>query len=75
MPGIKTTIIDKDSGAIETLGGEAMSLPKPIDEIPTLTEWWACYRNNKIVNKFITEEHAKNYCNRGFADSYKKEFN
>jgi hypothetical protein len=70
MPGIRTTIIDKNSGAVDFA-----YLPPPCspDEIPKLTEWFTCYRNGVAVERFVSAKRAQDYCDRGLADNWKKE--
>jgi hypothetical protein len=87
MPGVRTTIIDKNSGTAEIHEGkpkeysnvqkqmDSAYLPPPcsLDEIPKLTEWFACYKNGAVVERFVSAQKAQDYCDRGLADGWEKE--
>jgi hypothetical protein len=87
MPGMRTTITDKTSGRIETHGfgsredcnvreqmdSAHLPPPRPPDEVPKLTEWFSCYKDNEVVERFVSELRAQEYCDRGLADRWEKE--
>jgi hypothetical protein len=87
MPGIRTTIIDKDSGVTEIhetkpkenlnikeqMDSACFSFPCSPDKNRKLTEWFTCYRNNVVIERFVSAKKAQEYCDRGFADKWEKE--
>jgi hypothetical protein len=86
MPGVRTTIIDKNSGVAEIHESKpkensnvreqmdsAYLPPRSPDEMPKLTEWFVCYKNEKVVEWFVSAKMAQDYCNRGLADKWEKE--
>jgi hypothetical protein len=87
MPGIRTTIIDKNSGVAEIHETKSKDtsnvreqmdsayLPPPCspDKVPKLKEWFTCYRNEITVERFVSAKQAQDYCDRGFADRWEKE--
>jgi hypothetical protein len=87
MPGVKTTLIDKNSGtaeirenkpgensnAREQAGSAYFPPPRAPDEIPKLKEWFACYKNGILIERFVSEIRAQEYCDRGLSDRWEKE--
>jgi hypothetical protein len=87
MPGVRTTIIDKNSGVTEIheakskenlnvreqMDSAYLPPPRSPDEVPKLTEWFTCYKNGKVVDRFVSAKKAQDYCDRGFADRWEKE--
>jgi hypothetical protein len=50
-----------------------LSPPRSPDEVPKLTEWFTCYKNGKVVDRFVSAKRDQDYCDRGFADRWEKE--
>jgi hypothetical protein len=87
MPGIRTTVIDKNSGLTEINEAkikensnvreqmDSVYLPPPCspDEVSKLKEWVTCYKNGIVVDRFVSAKKAQDYCDRGLADKWKKE--
>jgi hypothetical protein len=85
MPRVRTTIIDKNSGATEIHEVkpkepsnvrdqmDSAYLPRPPDEVPKLTEWFTCYKNGTAVERFVSAKRAQDYCDKGLADRWEKE--
>jgi hypothetical protein len=87
MPGVRTTVINKNSGVAEIHEAKPKDnlniqekvdfayLPPPCspDEMPKLTEWFVCYKNGKVVERFVSAKMAQDYCDRGLADRWEKE--
>jgi hypothetical protein len=87
MPGVRTTIIDKNSGVTEIhevkskekfnvreqMDSAYLPPPCPPDEIPKLTEWFTCYKKGMAVERFVSAKRAQDYCDKGLADSWEKE--
>jgi hypothetical protein len=87
MPGIRTTITDKNSGVTEIRESrpkensnvreqmDSAYLPPPCspDEAPKLTELFTCYKNGIAVERFVSAKRAQDYCDKGLADKWEKE--
>jgi hypothetical protein len=87
MPGVRTTVIDKISGTIEThevkpkenindrdqIDPAYLPPPRSPDEIPKLTELFTCYKSGIAVERFVSAKSAQDYCDKGFADKWEKE--
>jgi hypothetical protein len=87
MPGVRTTIIDKNSGVTEIhevkpkespnvreqMDSAYLSPPRSPDEVPKLTEWFTCYKNGITVERFVSAKRAQDYCDKGLADKWEKE--
>jgi hypothetical protein len=87
MSGVRITITDKNSGVTEIRESrpkensdvreqvDSAYLPPPYspDEIPKLTEWFVCYKNGKVIERFVSAKRAQDYCDIGLADKWEKE--
>jgi hypothetical protein len=87
MPGVRTAIIDKNSGITEIheakqkensnvreqMDSAYLLPPCSPNEMPKLTEWFTCYKNGTVVERFISVKRAQDYCDRGIADKWEKE--